>query len=83
MEFDYSRLCGKIVEKFKTQGKFADALKIPRSRLNLSLNNKRDFSRLEMLKISSLLGISFVELEPYFFTQMVQKGEQNGGVDVL
>lgn len=75
MEFDYSRLRGKIREVFGTEAAFAKAMKMGRVSLSQRLNNVLEFSSPEILKSCSLLGISSAEIPQYFFAEKVQKCE--------
>ena len=75
MEFDYSRLRGKIREVFDTEAAFAKAMEMGRVSLSQRLNNVLEFSSSEILKSCSLLGISSVEIPQYFFAEKVQKRE--------
>lgn len=75
MNFDYSKLLGKIKEKFRTQGKFAIAMGIGLSSLNQRLNNKAEFSQNEIDRACILLGIGKEKISTYFFTLEVQKIE--------
>lgn len=70
--FDYSKLRGRIREKYGTEGCFADALGIGRVSLSKRLNNALDFSRIEMMRICDLLDIPPYEMHVYFFTKEVQ-----------
>lgn len=77
MEFDYSKLRGKIREVFGTEAAFATALEMGRVSLSKRLNNDLEFSSPEILKSCSLLGISSSDIPQYFFTEKVQKHELN------
>ena len=66
--FDYSKLKGKITEKFKTQDAFAEALGVSRVSLSMKLNNKSEFDQYEMRRSCELLGIPISEMNIYFFT---------------
>jgi len=79
IQFDYSKLNGKIKEKFKTQDAFAEALNISRASLSMKLNNKSEFDQYEMKKSCELLGIPLEEMNIYFFTPEVQQKEQKKG----
>ena len=70
--FDYSKLRGKIVEKYGTIKKFADTVAISRSILSIKMNNRRAFSQEEIYRIAILLDIEH-EISDYFFTQGVKK----------
>ena len=76
MKFDYSKLKGRIKEKYDTQDRFAKALGIGRVSLSQRLNNNLEFSQQEILLSSDLLGFSKAEIPDYFFTPEVQKHEQ-------
>lgn len=78
MNFDYSKLFGKIREKYKTQAAFADAMGMSRTSLNQRLNNVLDFSQGEMEKAAELLGFPKNRIPEYFFTVKVQKTELRG-----
>lgn len=68
MIYDYSKLLGKIREKYGTQDKFADALKLGRVSLSMSLNSKREFSQGEIDASIDLLGLEKRDIPEYFFT---------------
>ncbi|MCC8014690.1 MAG: DUF739 family protein, partial [Eubacterium sp.] len=73
---DYSKLRGKIKEKFNTQDNFAKMLGIGRVSLSQRLNNQLEFSTAEILRAIKLLGLSEKDIPEYFFVQLVQKHEQ-------
>ena len=68
MSYDYSKLLGKIKEKYKNQEEFAKALNISRASLSAKLNCKRDFSQDEINEAVELLGIQKIDIPDYFFT---------------
>ena len=72
MSFDYSRLRGKIVERFGSQGAFAKALGVSQKTLSMKINNKIFFAQDEINKSIELLGIDHADIDKYFFTQNVQ-----------
>lgn len=76
MAFNYSKLRGRIVEKFGTQVSFSKALGVSERTLSLKLNNKIFFSQDEISKISELLDIQTDEIQFYFFEKEVQNIEQ-------
>lgn len=45
MAFDYNKLRGKIVKKYKTQGAFAKAMGVSERTLSLKLNGRIFLSR--------------------------------------
>lgn len=77
MTWDYSKLRGKIKEKFKTQDAFATAIGISKTSLSLKLNNEREFTQAEMNKCVDALGEPKHEIKNLFFTIEVQETEQN------
>lgn len=76
LNFDYSKLRGKIKEVFGTQDRFASALGIGHVSLSQRLNNNLDFSSTEIFASCKLLNISAEAIPQYFFTPKVQKHEQ-------
>ncbi len=76
MSFNYDKLRGKIVEKFKTQGAFAEAMGLSERTISLKLNNKIFFTQLEIKTAAELLDIKISEIEKFFFTDKVQELEQ-------
>ena len=73
MPFDYSKLDGRIVEKFKTRGKFANALAISERSLSLKMNGKVAWTQPEIYKSCELLNIKDDEIKTYFFSIKVQR----------
>lgn len=77
IQFDYSKLKGRIVEKFKTQNAFAEAMNISQCAMNYKLNGKSVFTQDEIYRACLLLDIPTgkqkSEVELYFFTPMVRK----------
>ena len=72
MAFDYSKLRGRIVEKYGTQIAFSKAMGVSERTLSLKLNGKIYFSQDEIISISKLLDIPRDEIQLYFFVQEVQ-----------
>ena len=66
MEFDYSALRGRIVEKFGTCDKFAKSAGISPENLSMKLR-RRGFRATEIAHFSQLLDISSEEIGRYFF----------------
>lgn len=71
VEFDYSKLKGKIKEVCGTQDNLASKLSIGRVSLSQRLNNQLVFSQDDILEICSVLNISDAEIPIYFFTEKV------------
>ena len=70
MSFDYSRLRGKIVEKYGSQTAFAKALGVSQKTLSMKMNNKIFFAQDEINKTVELLDINPVDIDKYFFTPL-------------
>lgn len=79
MAFDYSKLKGRIVEKFGTQGAFSKALGMSERALSFKLQGRVFFRQDEISKAIALLGLSPEDIDKYFFTQNVQVFEQKEG----
>lgn len=69
--FDYQRLKGKIVEVFKTQGAFAEAMDMNITSLNQRLNGAVEWKTPEIVKACNLLSIDLTDAWLYFFIQKV------------
>jgi len=74
--FDYSKLRGRIREKFNTQEAFAKAMGFSSTTLSDKLNNKVQWTQKEIDRAVELLEISKEEIPIYFFTEKVQEAEQ-------
>lgn len=72
MEFDYSKLLGKITEKFGTNTNFATIMKISDRTISLKLNNKVEWKQKEIQKAKKILEIPDAEVCDYFFKVKVQ-----------
>ena len=72
MAFDYRKLLGKIVEKYGTQIKFAEAMELSERSLSLKLNGKVHFKQTEIVKACRLLDIAAADIADYFFNFKVQ-----------
>lgn len=66
MCYDYSRLSGKIVEKYGTQYNFAIAMKLSERSLSLKLNGKVGWKDSEIWKAIQLLDIPVEKIHLYF-----------------
>ena len=63
----YAKLRGRIIEKFGSQGAFAEAMVWREALLSAKLNNKSEWSFLEVMKACELLGIPLSDAHLYFF----------------
>lgn len=73
MKFDYSKLRGRIVEKFGSEKKFAEAFGISGVTMSRKLNGKTAISMEDIIEMSSdrLLDIRPAEYHEYFFAVKV------------
>lgn len=72
MEFDFSALNRRIIERFNTRKAFAAACGLPIESLNRILDGQVPFTFSEIIKASELLGIPGNEITKYFFTPKVR-----------
>lgn len=66
----YSKLKGRIVEKFGTQAAFAAAMGWREALLSAKLNNKSQWTFAEVMRACELLEIPLEEAHLYFFCAM-------------
>ncbi len=69
--FDYSKLRGRIVEKFGTLKAFYEHLHITPEMAYRKLNGIAGFSQNDIVEWCGLLGIALKEVGIYFFTLKV------------
>lgn len=72
MVFNYSKLNGRIVERFGSQAKFAEAMGISEHSISQKVNNKTTWKNTEIHKACGLLEISNADVWEYFFNRQVQ-----------
>jgi len=72
MPFDYSKLRGRIVEKYKNQSIFSKRLGISERSLSLKLNGKIAWKQSEIMATIELLELSKQDIQTYFFEEKVQ-----------
>jgi hypothetical protein len=65
--FDYSKLRGRIREKFKTESAFGKAMKLSHNSISKKLNGHIQFTQNEIDKAIVLLEIPDDEISTYFF----------------
>lgn len=68
MPYDYSKLLGRIVEKFGTQSKFANAMGLSERTISLKLNGRIGWKQTEIAKACSVLQLDKDDIATYFFT---------------
>lgn len=71
MKLNFQKLRAKIIEKYGTLGKFAEAYEISENSLSRKMNNKVPFSCEDIIKISDMLDIDKADIVSYFFTDEV------------
>lgn len=77
MRFDYSKLKGRIREKYGNQEDFANAIGLTPTTISFKINGKAKWRQDEIVKAAKLLEISKDEIVDYFFNYEVQKLELN------
>lgn len=70
--FDYSKLKGRIIEKFDSRSAFAHAVNMRPEQLSRRLNNQTPIKSEEVVLFVDLLGIEESEIYSYFFTPKVR-----------
>lgn len=73
VKYDYSKLRGRIIEKFKTLTNFAKAMGMSLPAVTQRLKNLTYFKQDEIDKACVILNIENYNIADYFFTQLVQK----------
>ncbi len=68
MAYEYKALRGRIIEKYGTQGNFADTLGITKTAMSNKMNCKTGFSQKDVERWCELLEIEPGQIEHYFFT---------------
>ncbi|KXT62338.1 DUF739 family protein [Lactococcus sp. DD01] len=69
---DYSKLKGRIVEKFGTQQNFSQELGLSQRALSGKLNDKISWKQKEIEKAATLLEVDDDKIGSYFFSKKVQ-----------
>ena len=72
MEFDNSKLIGRIIEKYDKQYVFARVLKVSEHTLCSWLKGKTQMNRSVILRMAELLDIPDAEIGIYFFPKKDQ-----------
>lgn len=72
MSYDYSKLRGRIVEKFGTLGAFSRAMGWSERTNGLKLNGAVEWNQSEIVKACDLLEIEVSDMQIYFFNLTVQ-----------
>ena len=69
MNFEYSKIKGKIRELGLTQSDYAKHIGITEQTLNLRFKNKRPFTQPEIAKTMQLFNEPIENVKKYFFTE--------------
>lgn len=72
IQFDHSKLRGRIREKFKVESVFASKIGISTTTLSSRLNNHTDFTSGEIYESCLVLEISPIEMGDYFFKSKLE-----------
>ena len=67
MQFDYSKLLGRVKEFGYTQEGLAEEIGLTKATMSLKLNNKAYFTQPEIEKIREILCIAREDIGLYFF----------------
>jgi len=70
--YDYSKLRGRIVEKFGTQSKFADAMGWSDRTMSLKMSGEVPWRQPDIVQAVELLELKQEDISSYFFTYVVQ-----------
>lgn len=71
MERDFSKLRGRIVEKYRNVGKFAEAIGVPLPVISAKLNGTKPITHNDVMLWADPLDINVDEIGVYFFTKKV------------
>lgn len=69
MEYDYSKLRGRIIEKFGTIGNFQKHLDVSNVVVSKKMNNRVRLSHDDITQWADLLEIPMDQIGVYFFTR--------------
>lgn len=72
MAFNYNKLKGRIVERFGSQQNFAKAMNMSERTLSLKMQGKQSWKQADILKAVEVLGLSYDDIQDYFFDMKVQ-----------
>lgn len=73
MSFDYSKLRGRMVEKYGSQTAFVKAFGVSENVFSQKMNHKVRFTSDDIVKIVDMLEIPSEEIGIYFFNLKVSK----------
>ena len=74
IQYDFSKVRGRIKEKLGSEAKFAEKLEISSAALSSKFNNRSDFTATEISRATDedVLDIPMKEIRVYFFTRQLE-----------
>lgn len=74
IQYDFSKVRGRIKEKLGSEAKFAEKLEISSAALSSKFNNRSDFTATEISRATDedVLDIPMKEIGVYFFTRQLE-----------
>lgn len=76
MSFEYSKLLGRIKEKYSTQANFAKVMDLSERSISQKINGKCGWKQQEIARACRVLNIEVENIPEFFFTINVQSNEQ-------
>jgi len=73
MNYDYSKLRGRIIERFGSQEAFAEVVNQTPTTISYKLNGKKPLTRNDIIEWAKVLEIPTEEIGLYFFTEIVRE----------
>lgn len=70
--FDYSKLRGRIREKFNNECLFAKEMGLSQATMSNKLNNGSEWTDREIEKAIRLLGLTIKDIDQYFFEKKLE-----------
>ena len=67
MNYDYSKLKGRIIEKYDSQRSFAEAIGKTQTTKSFKIYGKASWNQDEIVKAIEVLGLSKDDIVEYFF----------------
>lgn len=67
MEYDYSKLRGRIIEKYGSLGKFTEKVGISKTAMSKKMNGSTQFSQSDVELWCRLLEIDRAEIPDFFY----------------
>ncbi len=74
IQYDFSKVRGRIKEKLGSEAKFAEKLEMSSAALSSKFNNRSDFTATEISRATDedVLDIPMEEIGVYFFTRQLE-----------